>query len=667
MKKLFLLLLSFSIFHLTLSQTPPRKELGNLVMENVPDIPQELMDDLDKWQNARSASVTDWTPDGQGLLITTRFADVPQIHLVNGPGIFRRQLTFFKEPVTFALTCPDKTKNGFAFSKDNGGNENYQWYWFDLQTSQYMLLTDGKSRNVNFTWNKTGNKFAYKSNKDGGKGMEIYVQAFGEPKTDEKVLKQADKGDWNIFEWNDNGTQLLVQKEISVTESYLFVLNMQHSNEMVQINEKPGKEISYVQANFSKDGKGIYLICDEDAEFAELWYYDIISKKMTALTKDIPWDVTGFEMNDAGTKLAFITNEDGYSKLYLMDTQTNKYQRVEGMPLGTFGGMKFNRDNKQLAINIGSAVYPNDVFVMNTEAISRSKESFPEANKQLLRRWTYSELGGIDESKLVAPELIHYPTFDSVSGKVRMIPAFMYKPATLAAGAKGFPVLINIHGGPEGQSLPVFSPLTQYMVSVLGMAVIFPNVRGSTGYGKTYVKLDNGFLRESSVRDIGSLIDWIGKQKNLDKDRVAVLGGSYGGYMSLATMTHFSSRMRLGIDVVGISNFVTFLKNTSEYRRDLRRVEYGDERDPKMNEFQQKISPNNNVDKITRPMFIIQGKNDPRVPVTEAEQMVEALKKNKTPVWYLMAKDEGHGFQKKSNRDFQNAAMILFMKNYLLN
>jgi len=247
-----------------------------------------------------------------------------------------------------------------------------------------------------------------------------------------------------------------------------------------------------------------------------------------------------------------------------------------------------------------------------------------------------------------------------------MVPAFIYKPLKASEKKEPSPVLINIHGGPEAQVLPYFSNVIQYLVRKLGVTVILPNVRGSTGYGKNYVKLDNGFLRENSVKDIGSLLDWIEKQPDLDKNRVGVIGGSYGGYMSLATMTTFSPRMKLGIDIVGISNFVTFLKNTSEYRRDLRRVEYGDERDAKMNEFQQKISPNNNVQKITKPMFIIQGKNDPRVPVTEAEQMVEALKRNGNPVWYLMAKDEGHGFAKKQNRDYQNACTILFLQNYLL-
>ncbi len=640
------------------SSAQNRKEIGNLVMENIPDIPHEILDELDKYSNVRSAALADWAPDGKSLLISTRFGDVGQLHLVAAPGAYRKQLTFFKEPVTVGISCPDKTKSGFVFSKDIGGNENYQLYWFDLKTSQHTLLSDGKARNVNFSWNKAGTRFTYKSNKASGKGMEIFVNSLADAKQDKKILGQADKGDWNILDWSADDKLMLLQKEVSVTESYLYILTVE-TGTLQQINEKPGKEIAYSEkARFSKDGKHIYFICDEDAEFARLCVYDMNTKNIKSLSGGINWDISGFDMNDKGSKIAFLANEDGYSQLYLLDVVTGKYTKANGLPQGIIGAMKFNPNNTDLALSLASATLAGDVFVLNTAAV--------QGVASPITRWTFSEVGGLNESQLITPQLIRYPTFDSLDGKPRLVPAFIYKPLRSAEKKEPSPVVINIHGGPEAQALPYFSNFIQYLVNKLGVTVILPNVRGSMGYGKTYVKLDNGFLRENSVKDIGSLLDWIGKQPDLDKDRVGVMGGSYGGYMSLATMTNFNARMKLGIDIVGISNFVTFLKNTSEYRRDLRRVEYGDERDAKMNEFQQKVSPNNNVQKITKPMFIIQGKNDPRVPLTEAEQMVEALKKNGNPVWYLMAKDEGHGFAKKQNRDFQNACMILFLQNYLL-
>lgn len=654
----YILLAALALPALLIAQN--RKESGNLVMENIPDIPQEIVDELAKYNNVRSASFADWAPGGDGILISTRFGDVAQIHHVGEPGAARKQLTFFKEPVSSAISCPDKAKNGFVYYKDQGGDENYQLHWFDLKTSQQTLLSDGKSRNVNFKWNRSGTRFAYKSNKATGKKMEIFINTLADLKQDKKILGPADKGDWNILDWSADDKFLLLQKGVSVTESYLYLLNTETSA-LGQLNEKPGKEIAYENARFSKDGKSIYFISDEDAEFARLSRYDIAAKKISVITSGIDWDISDFEMSESGSRIAFTSNEDGYSQLYLLDPATNKYFKVTGLGQGLIGKMKFHPTNNDLALTFSSPTVPGDVFVLNTASLSAGK---PQAE---LRRWTSSEMGGLDETQLVMPELIRYPTFDSAQGKPRLIPAFIYRSQAPADKKGPSPVVIIIHGGPEAQTRPYFSPLGQYMASKLGVTVILPNVRGSTGYGKDYVKLDNGFLRENSVRDIGSLLDWIGRQPELDKNRVGVMGGSYGGYMSLATMTNYNQRMKLGIDIVGISNFVTFLKNTSEYRRDLRRVEYGDERDPKMNEFQQKISPNNNVQKITKPMFIIQGQNDPRVPVTEAEQMAEALKKNGNPVWYLMAKDEGHGFAKKPNRDFQNAAMILFLKNYLLN
>ena len=245
-----------------------------------------------------------------------------------------------------------------------------------------------------------------------------------------------------------------------------------------------------------------------------------------------------------------------------------------------------------------------------------------------------------------------------------MISGFLYRPPAKFKGKR--PIIVNIHGGPEGQSRPGFLGRNNYYLNELGVALLYPNVRGSTGYGKTFLQLDNGFKREDSVSDIGALLDWIATQPDLDKDRVMVSGGSYGGYMSLAVATKYSDKIRAAIDIVGISNFVTFLEKTEGYRRDLRRVEYGDERDPKMREFLLKISPVNNAQNIKKPLFVVHGQNDPRVPLNEAQQIVATVQKNNVPVWYLMAKDEGHGFSKKKNIDFQFYATVMYVKEYLL-
>jgi dipeptidyl aminopeptidase/acylaminoacyl peptidase len=255
---------------------------------------------------------------------------------------------------------------------------------------------------------------------------------------------------------------------------------------------------------------------------------------------------------------------------------------------------------------------------------------------------------------------VRWKSFDG-----RTISGLLFKPPARFTGPR--PVVINIHGGPEGQSRPTFLGRNNFLIDQLGVAILFPNVRGSTGFGKTFAKLDNGRLREDSVQDIGALLDWLKGRPDLDASRVMVTGGSYGGYMTLAAATKFDDRIRASLSVVGISNFVTFLENTEDYRRDLRRVEYGDERDPAMREFLLGISPMNHAGRISKPLFVVQGRNDPRVPYTEAEQMVATVRGKGGPVWYLLAEDEGHGFAKKRNQDFQFFATVAFMQSFLLN
>jgi dipeptidyl aminopeptidase/acylaminoacyl peptidase len=321
------------------------------------------------------------------------------------------------------------------------------------------------------------------------------------------------------------------------------------------------------------------------------------------------------------------------------------------LPIGLIYGISFSPDSKRLSMVLNTATSPGDIYIYDIEP-----------NK--LTRWTESEVGGLNTSGFPTPELVHYADFKDEDGNTGKIPAFVFKPNT---GKAPYPVVISIHGGPEGQYTPYFSSTFQFWLNELGVAVIAPNVRGSDGYGKSYLQMDNGYKREESVKDIEKLLDWIDDQPDLDKDRVAVYGGSYGGYMVLASMFKFNDRIRCGVDNVGISNFVTFLKNTKDYRRDLRRVEYGDERDPDMAEFLNKISPTTNAHKITKPLFVVQGLNDPRVPATEAEQIVEIVRKNGQDVWYMLGKDEGHGFRKKTNRDYYAAAVVLFFEKYLLN
>jgi dipeptidyl aminopeptidase/acylaminoacyl peptidase len=644
MKKHIYFFLALACCSLGVAQT---RESGNLVLENIPEPTNQLLERLDQYQNVRTASFADWDATGKGILISTRFGNVAQIHYIAQPGGYRQQVTFEREPIGSASVCPDPDKKGFLFAADVGGNENYQLYYFDQITGRKQLLTNGKSRHGSLIWNDKGDKFAYTGNQRSTGDLDIYVASLGSPASARMVF-QGKGGGWRVADWSKDEQQMLVQEYISVNESKMYVLETA-SGKLTQLNPST-KQIAYGETRFSKDGKGIFFVSDEDTEFQQLRFYDFATRKISSLTGPISWDVEGFDLSEDGKQLIFNTNEGGYSKLYLMDAATRQYKVIPNLPNGVIGGLTFNRDNRRVALTINAPTVPSDVFVLDIQT-------------NAVERWTFSETGGLNAATFVEPTLIEYPTFDKVNGKPRMTPSFLYTPKN-AAGK--IPVVISIHGGPEGQSLPTFNSLIQFWVNEMKIAVLVPNVRGSTGYGKTYVKLDNGFLRENSVKDIGSLLDWVQKQPNLDPGRVAVYGGSYGGYMSLASMTNYNARFKCGIDLFGISNFVTFLKNTSAYRQDLRRVEYGDERDPKMNAHQVKISPLTNIKNITKPMLIYQGKNDPRVPLSESEQMVDALKQNQVPVWYIMAKDEGHGITKKANRDQVNAAMAEFLEKYLI-
>ncbi|HUP90940.1 MAG TPA: prolyl oligopeptidase family serine peptidase [Solimonas sp.] len=614
-----------------------RTERGTLVMENVPEIPAPLAERINQYQQTRSATLQGWLPGERGILITTRFAETGQVHRVAQPGGDRSQLTFFPDAINGAAPAPDG--KGFLYRKDSGGNEFFQLWWFDFASGKSRLLTDGKSRNEGGTWSNKGDRYAYSTTRRNGRDTDIHLGGLDLAESQPLVERE---GSWSELDWSPDDRQLLVQKFISINESELHVVDVAtRTTARFHWSKEP---ISFGAALFSRDGKGVYYISDEGSEFRQLRYENLDGTGARVLSADIPWDIEELALSDGGTYLAYVANADGISQLHVHDLKRDKAVALPALPVGVISGLRFERSGKRLGFELNSARSPADVWSI-------------EIAKGQLARWTQSETGGLDSAEFTEPALVHYPAFDG-----RSIPAFVYRPA----GKGPFPVLIVIHGGPEAQALPDFSAIREFYVRELGLAVVYPNVRGSAGYGKSYLLLDNGDKREDSVKDIGSLLDWIGSQPQLDAKRVAVTGGSYGGYMTLASLTHFSDRLRAGVDVVGISNFVTFLNNTQDYRRDLRRAEYGDERDPQMRAHLESISPLARAKDIRVPLFVVQGANDPRVPLSEAEQIVATVRQQGGEVWYLMAKDEGHGFRKKSNRDFQQNATVLFLQKYLL-
>ena len=615
----------------------------NLVVEGVPPIPASLAERVERYSNFRGAFLASWDPERREMLVITRFADVPQVHLVKMPGGDRSQLTFYSDIVEEAHFNP-KRADYFVFSKDVGGGEFYQLYRDDLASGDVTLLTDGKSRNIGMVWARGGDKIAYGSTRRDGNDVDVWVMDPGAPKTDHTLAK-LEGGGWQALDWSPDEQKILVLNEVSAEESYLWLMDAK-SGEKTLLTPKGSAKVHYSAGQFSKDGKGIYVTTDKDSEFHRLAYIDLASKQHAYLSSSISWDVDEFDLSDNGKLLAFVTNEDGFGVLRVLDTSTRKEAPVPALPKGVISAVRWHKNSRDLGFDVASARSSSDVYSLDIQTGS-------------VERWTFSETGGLNTASFPEPELVHWKSWDD-----RMISGFLYRPPGKFTGKR--PVIINIHGGPEGQFRPQFVGRWNYYLNELGVAMIFPNVRGSTGYGKTFLSLDNGFLREGSYKDISTLLDWIQTQPDLDASRVMVTGGSYGGFMTLAVATNYNDRICCSVDVVGPSNLATFLEHTSGYRQDLRRVEYGDERDPKMREFLEKIAPYNKAKNITKPLFVVAGKNDPRVPASESQQMVEIVRQNGTPVWWLLGKDEGHGFIKKKNQDYQFYATVLFVKEYLL-
>ncbi len=612
----------------------------SLVLDGVPAISASVGADVRRYTESRSASFADWHPTRRELLISTRFGNAAQIHHVAVPGGARRQLTFFDDALATARYEPNDGRY-FVFSKDSGGNEFGQLYRYDVQDGRVTRLTDGgRSQNTSVIWNHRGDRIAYTSTRRNGTDRDIFAMNPAEPSSDRRVVEST--GSWSVSDWSPDDRTLAAVESRSNTSSKLWLVDVATG---ARTDLTPGDWSLYERPKFAPDGRGLYFTTDRGGDFLALSYMDLSTKAITPLTGEILWDIEAHDVARDGT-LAFVANENGESRLYLMDGGTRKVRPASGVPQGVIGAVRWQRNGRELAFSVNSARSPSDVYSL-------------DAGSGKVTRWTESELGGLNAAELSEPELVRWKSFDG-----REITGFYYHAASKFTGRR--PVIVNIHGGPEGQSRPVFLARSNYYLNELGVAIVYPNVRGSTGYGKTFAALDNGMKREDSVKDIGALLDWIATRSDLDPSRVMVTGGSYGGYMTLASAVHFNDRLRCSVDVVGISNYNTFLKNTESYRRDNRRAEYGDERNPEMSAFFERTAPLVNAGRITKPLMVVAGANDPRVPKSEADQMVGRIKQNGGVVWYVVGKDEGHGFRKKPNVDYQFYATVEFVRRYLI-
>ena len=610
-----------------------------LVADQVPDIPQAIVDQTRPYMEYRTASFVDWDPRSKAMLIATRFAETRQLHRVGAPMGPREQLTFASEPVSSARYAPDGSS--LLFQKDSGGNEVNQI--FALVDGQPKLLTDGKSRNSLGPWSSSGKLLAFGSNKRTGLYNDIYLMDPANP-DGARMLIASTGGGWFPIDFSPDDKQLLVFNYVSVTDNQLYLVDIkQGSSRKLTDSSNP---VAYEGLQFAPDGR-LWAASDDGSDVKRLGVVNLETSLFEPVVDEKVWDITDFDISPDGRWIAFEVNQAGRSLLKFYDMQSGQVRVADTLPACVISGIKFAPWG-ELGLTLNSNRTGTDAYSIKPETLA-------------VTRWTKSETGGLDTAQNVAPELVEIESFDG-----EKISGFLYRPDPGRHKGKR-PLIINIHGGPEGQATPRFLGRDNHLVNELGIAIFYPNVRGSTGFGKRFVSLDNGpWRRENSVLDIGAFLDHFRKDRRINRKRIAVTGGSYGGYMTLASMLRYGDGLKAGLEIVGISNFVTFLENTEAYRRDLRRVEYGDERDPAQRTKLEEISPLVRADQIKIPLMVVTGANDPRVPASEADQIVAAVRANGRPAWHLRAENEGHGFRKKANADYQFWASLIFWKKYLL-
>jgi dipeptidyl aminopeptidase/acylaminoacyl peptidase len=610
-----------------------------LTLDQVPPVPVALRAATAPYLEARSATVEGWNPATHGLLIATRFGNSVQLHEVAGPGMARTQISFEEEPIADGAYAPHRG-DALVVTKDVGGAEFFQLY--SLKDGRLTLLTDGRSRNEGARWDREGRRLAYTSTRRDGTDSDIYLMDPRVPASDHMAAQVAGNG-WAVTDFAPGGGRALVEHFISISQTELFEMDTA-SGAMRRLTPQ-GAAVAWSGATYGPDG-AIYVISDKGSDFARLGRLGA-DGAFSPVNPEPKWDVEDFAVAEDGRFIAYVVNEDGVSRLRLLDPATGRVRSAD-LPAGVISGLSIAPWG-QVAFTLASATSPGDAFVLDPATMA-------------VTQWTHSETGGLDPRLNRPPELVTVKSFDGLK-----VSGLLYRPDPARFPGRR-PLIVNIHGGPEGQSRPGFLGRTNYLINELGVAVFYPNVRGSTGYGKTFVSLDNGpFKREDSVKDIGAFLDALAKDPGLDPDRFGDAGGSYGGYMCYASAIHYAGRFRAAQCTVAISNFVTFLEHTQSYRRDLRRVEYGDERDPVQRAKLMEISPLTRIREIKAPLFVVTGGNDPRVPPSEAAQVVSAVRANGGEVWHMIAADEGHGYRKKANVDYNFWAVVLFWEKYLVN
>jgi len=612
-----------------------------LKAENIPAIPAELIRAAAPYFAQTSLAFGGWCP--AGILVRAFVKGIQQVHLLRAPEAPLEQLTAGPEPVAEIIPCQTDTGPGFFFTCATAGNEIWQLFFYAFQSGETSALCLPAGRATGFCWSQSAQKLAYASTA-GGTEYQVYIQGLH----DLQPQRLTGSGSWFPMDWSPDGQALILQQCHSGTESYPLILDVR-TCQLRSLHPETERSSLCFQARWSPDGQGIYYLSTFYSDHLQLIYRQLATGEDQILSAD--WGIETIALS-AG-HLAYCQNEGGISRLQVLERATHQPCLLPDLPPGCVTQLAFDSSHNRLALEYTGIRSQRELRVLNL------------AQASAWELWSQTRVETPVQARLQAPgfssawpelKAFTYPSFDQLQ-----IPAFYYpSPADKA------PVLIAFHGGPTEQARPQYHKTLHFWQEQLGLAVITPNIRGSSGYGQAYMALDDGYLREESLQDIGALLDWIATQPELDPERVCVYGGSYGGYLVLASLVHYSERLAAGISMMGISHFLTYLKNTAPERLRDRRQEYGDERDPEMRAFLERISPLTQVARIQRPLYLVHGRHDPRVPASEAEQMAAALQAQGQTVWLAIFEDEGHGISKAANGDFFVYSTTLFLQRYLL-
>jgi dipeptidyl aminopeptidase/acylaminoacyl peptidase len=582
-----------------------------------------------RYLNVGAASGPQLSPDGRQLLYLTATSGMPQLWVapVRGDGpAAPRQITFGANRVQFARWSPDG--RWIAYGTDRGGNERTQIFLLSPDGTRERELTPADDYFRIFSgWSPRGLRIAYVSNERNGNDFDLYLMdldADGRPAAPRMVMQGA--GNLGIEAWRPDGEAIVLSQGRGEADNDLLLLDLR--TQKLDTLFMPAQMSSYRSVQWTPDGTGFYVATNHERDFAGLAHYRLGDRQLHWMQQP-PHDVEAVALSPDGRLLAYAVNEAGFSRLVIRDLQGQRDLSAGELPRGVVGFLEWAEDAPRLAIGVSAPGGPGDVWVYDAESGRTS-------------RATESTLAGLDPASFIAPEAVQLASFDGET-----IFGLLYRPR----GAEGRrpPVVMMLHGGPTAQARPYFDPVKQYLLA-RGYAVLDLNFRGSTGYGQRFTQLDNKRLRPNAVRDMQAAVEWLRGRSDVDGMRVAAMGGSYGGYMTLAAVAQLPEYFQAGVDFVGVANWISGLEDASPQLRNSDRIEYGDIGNAADRAFFTEISPLSYADRIRSPLMVVHGANDPRVPVAEADQIVRAVRHRRGDVEYLRFPDEGHGIAKLSNR-----------------